>query len=181
MSFDLQPTLKGKLVSLRPLEPTDFDMLYEAGSDPLIWEQHPLHSRYKLANFRTFFDDAISSGGALIAHDAETNGVIGSSRFHGLDENKSEIEIGWSFLARSHWGGTYNGDMKRLMLHHAFRYVKTVVLLIHSSNIRSQRATEKIGGIRNGWRKAGEGTPCFLYEVTEESMIEQMRSGEHIN
>jgi RimJ/RimL family protein N-acetyltransferase len=42
--------------------------------------------------------------------------VIGSSRFHGYSEERSEVEIGWTFLARSHWGGRYNGELKRLML-----------------------------------------------------------------
>jgi RimJ/RimL family protein N-acetyltransferase len=32
-----------------------------------------------------------------------------------------EIEIGWTFLARRHWGGHINGEIKRLMLIHAFQ------------------------------------------------------------
>jgi len=53
--------------------------------------------------FREFFREALESGGALIATDARDGRVIGSSRFNGYDEHKSEIEIGWTFLARSHW------------------------------------------------------------------------------
>jgi RimJ/RimL family protein N-acetyltransferase len=41
MPFELQPTLKGALLVLRPLRPEDFDALYAVASDPLIWEQHP--------------------------------------------------------------------------------------------------------------------------------------------
>jgi N-acetyltransferase len=76
--------------------------------------------------------------------------VIGSSRFHGYDEAAGEVEIGWTFLARSHWGGQYNREMKRLMLEHAFRYVDRVVFLIDPANYRSQRAIEKIGAVRAG-------------------------------
>ena len=61
---------------------------------------------------------------------------------------------GWTFLARSHWGGEYNREMKRLMLDHAFRFVGRVVFLIDSANHRSQRATEKIGAVRAGTRYA---------------------------
>jgi len=170
MPFDLQPTLTGILVELSPLQASDFEALYAAASDPLIWEQHPVHDRYAPDKFRAFFDDAFASGGALTARDVKTQHLIGSSRFHGFDEEKSEIEIGWSFLARPYWGGAYNGDMKRLMLRHAFQYVDTVILLIHPNNMRSQRATEKIGGVRNGWGASGDGTRCFLYEVTKASM-----------
>jgi N-acetyltransferase len=128
--FDLQPTLRGKLLQLRPLRPDDFSALYAVASDPLIWEQHPQTDRYREDVFKEFFREALNSGGALVAVDSKDDKVIGSSRFYGYDENKSEIEIGWSFLARSHWGGVYNGEMKQLMLDHAFRFVANVVFLI---------------------------------------------------
>src|SRR5204863_6082489 len=99
MPFDLQPTLRGTLVELRPLRPEDFDALYAVASDPLIWEQHPAKDRYKLDVFQGFFREALASGGALVALDAADGRVIGSSRFYGYDEAKSEIEIGWTFLA----------------------------------------------------------------------------------
>lgn len=98
--------------------------------------------------------------------DAKTQQVIGSSRFHGYDKERSEIEIGWTFLARSHWGGIYNGELKRLMLQHAFRFVNCVVFLVSPQNLRSQRAVEKIGGIRAGSRPTGDGQDCYLYQIT---------------
>ncbi len=146
MSFDLQPVLKGKLLELRPLRPEDFNDLYAVGSDPLIWEQHPIKDRYKEEVFKGFFREALESGGALIAIDSKDGQVIGSSRFHGYDKEKSEIEIGWTFLARSHWGGIYNREMKQLMLRHAFQFVNSVIFLVGPQNLRSQRAMEKIGG-----------------------------------
>ena len=88
----------------------------------------------------------MESGGALIALDSKDNQVIGSSRFYGYDKEKSEIEIGWTFLARSHWGGIYNREMKQLMLRHAFQFVNSVIFLVGPQNLRSQRAMEKIGG-----------------------------------
>ena len=98
--FDLQPTLEGKLLRLRPLQPEDWDDLYAVASDPLIWELHPHKDRYKEEVFKEFFRDALASGGALIAVDSKDGRVIGSSRFHGYDKDKSEIEIGWTFLSQ---------------------------------------------------------------------------------
>ena len=169
MSFDRQPTLKGGLVELRPLRPDDFHDLYAVASDPLIWEQHPVKDRYKEDVFREFFDESLQSGGALIAIDAKDGHVIGSSRFHGCDENNSEVEIGWTFLARSHWGGMYNKEMKALMLRHAFKFVKHVVLLVSPQNFRSQRAIEKIGGVRVGSRPDASGRDSLVYQISAPS------------
>ncbi len=166
MSFDLQPTLKGELLELRPLRPDDFEDLYAVASDPLIWEQHPINDRYNEDVFKVFFHDALQSGGALIAIDSEDRQVIGSSRFHGYDKENSEVEIGWTFLARSHWGGVYNKEMKRLMLRHAFNFVGSVVLLVGPDNTRSQRAVVNIGGVRVGSRPDAGGRESLLYRVS---------------
>ena len=102
--------------------------------------------------------------------------VIGSSRFHGYDEETSEIEIGWTFLARSHWGGIYNKEMKRLMLRHAFKFVKNVIFLIGPQNVRSQRAIEKIGGVRVGSRPDGGGRESFVYQITAWTFAQEGRT-----
>jgi RimJ/RimL family protein N-acetyltransferase len=166
MAFELQPTLMGALVHLRPLRDEDFPALFAVASDPLIWEQHPDSDRYQEPVFREFFREAMGSGGALLAIDARTGAVIGSSRYHGYRAEPSEVEIGWTFLARSHWGGRYNGEMKQLMLEHAFRFVKRVVFLIGPENIRSQRAVEKIGAVQVGTRANERGRVSLVFEIS---------------
>jgi RimJ/RimL family protein N-acetyltransferase len=165
MAFDLQPVLRGELLSLRPLRWEDFADLYAVASDPLIWEQHPASDRYKEDVFRDFFREAMDSGGALLALDARHGGVIGSSRFYGYDEAASEVEIGWTFLARSCWGGAYNGEMKRLMLRHALRFVDQVVFLVGPGNLRSRKAMEKIGGVPAGVRRNANGWESLVYQI----------------
>jgi RimJ/RimL family protein N-acetyltransferase len=166
VSFDYQPVLKGDRLQLRPLRPEDYDDLYAVARDPLIWQQHPDHNRHEEPTFQAFFRDALASGGALIAIDARTQRVIGSSRFYGYHEQRSEVEIGWTFLARSHWGGIYNRQMKQLMLQHAFRFVDRVVFLVGPQNLRSQRAVEKIGAVRAGSRPDPVGRDSYLYQIT---------------
>ncbi len=165
MSFDLQPVLHGGLLELRPLRVNDFRALAAVATDPRIWEQHPEKDRYREEVFRRFFDEHLASGGALLAIDSETAEVVGTSRFHGYDSEQSEIEIGWTFLARSYWGGTYNREMKDLMLRHAFRFVQSVVFLVDPRNLRSQRAVEKVGGLRVGSRLDGGGRESFAYRI----------------
>ena len=157
MQFDFQPHLKGELTELRPLAPDDWADLFAVASDPLIWEQHPESDRHEEEVFRAFFKGALESGGAFVVIDRKTQRIVGSTRFHGYEPEKSEIEIGWTFLARKYWGGRYNREMKQLMLAHAFQFVENVVFYVGENNVRSRKATEKIGAIKNGMVKKGYG------------------------
>ena len=167
-AIDLQPVLTGELLELRPLRPDDFAELSAVASDPLIWEQHPARDRGEAGPFRQFFQEALDSGGALVALDRQDGRIIGSSRYH-RDTATGELEIGWTFLAREYWGGRYNGEMKQLMLRHAFRFVDRVVFLIGPRNVRSQRAVEKIGGRRVGSRVDGTGRESLVYQIMREA------------
>jgi len=145
VEFDLQPTLKGNLIELRPLRPQDFDALLSAASDPKIWEQHPESDRYQREVFQRFFDGALESKGAFAIVERKSGRIIGSSRYCNLDLTNREVEVGWTFLEREFWGGTYNRELKQLMLDHAFRFVDRVVFVVGEQNFRSQKALEKIG------------------------------------
>jgi RimJ/RimL family protein N-acetyltransferase len=165
-AVDLQPVLRGDLLELRPLRAEDFDGLFSVAADPLVWEQHPVKDRHEEDAFRSFFREQLESGGTLVAVDRADGSIVGSSRFHAYDEATSELEIGWTFLARSHWGGVYNREMKRLMLRHAFRFVDNVVFLVDPQNVRSQRAVEKIGAVRFGSRLDAGGRDSVAYRIS---------------
>ncbi|HUQ33415.1 MAG TPA: GNAT family N-acetyltransferase [Pyrinomonadaceae bacterium] len=174
-TFELQPRLTGELLEVRPLKPEDWKDLFAAASDPLIWEQHPARDRYKEEVFREFFQEALESGGAFAVIDRKTGTVIGSSRYFRFEPEKSEIEIGWTFLVRSHWGGKYNGELKRLMLEHAFKFVESVVFLIGPTNFRSQKAVEKIGGVliepRTKTNSHGQIVENVVYRITNPANV----------
>jgi RimJ/RimL family protein N-acetyltransferase len=175
VDFDLQPHLVGELVELQPLRPEHWDSLYAVASDPLIWAQHPATDRYKEEVFREFFREALESRGAFVVLDRKTQRVIGSSRYFGFDREKREIEIGWTFLAQSHWGGRYNGEMKRLMLDHAFKFVDSVFFLVGPNNLRSRRALEKIGATFSGKHETasvdGKMLDLVIYDVRKATGI----------
>jgi RimJ/RimL family protein N-acetyltransferase len=159
VDFDLQPTLKGDLMELRPLRPQDFDALFAAASDPKIWEQHPESDRYQREVFQRFFDGALESRGAFAIVERKSGRIIGSSRYCNLDPTNHEVEVGWTFLERAFWGGNYNRELKNLMLQHAFRFVDRVVFVVGENNIRSQKALAKIGAsfLKNAQLPAADG------------------------
>ena len=169
MDPDRQPTLEGDLVRLRPATAADWDALYAVARDPLLWAVHPAHDRWQESVFRAYFDAGLASGGALAILDRASGAVIGGSRYDNWKPDLDEIEIGWTYLARSHWGGAYNAEIKRLMLDHIHRFVRTAVFTVGEGNVRSRRAMEKIGGrLRDGVElrlMAGEMKPHVIYEI----------------
>jgi RimJ/RimL family protein N-acetyltransferase len=168
MPFDMQPTLTGERLLVRPIRETDRGEMFAAASDPQIWALHPSPDRYREPVFRAYFDAAIASRSAFAFVDRHTGEIVGSSRYHGADPERSEIEIGWTFLVRRCWGGDWNLDAKRLMLGHAFRWFDTVVFWVGAGNQRSRRAMEKIGGVlRDGTfrREAGGDHPYVVFEI----------------
>ena len=176
--MDRQPVLEGERLLLRPLRADDWDALYNVASDPLVWQQHPANDRWHEPVFRAYFADALAQGGALIAIDQASGAVIGSSRMQAYDPaDGGSVEIGWTFLARSHWGGDTNREMKRLMLDHALKYVERVDFWVGENNLRSRRAMEKIGGRlseRDGGVVATASGPArhVVYEITREGFAD---------
>ena len=170
MTLDLQPQLEGELLALRPLRPDDWEELFAVASDPLIWAGHPDRERYTEPVFREYFRTAIESRGALAVLDRATGRIIGSSRYVWRGPPRDELEIGWTFLARAFWGGTFNREMKRLMLQHAFQFVDRVVFIVGVTNIRSQKAMLKIGGVLTDRREVallhGQPSESVVFEVT---------------
>lgn len=170
--MDIQPThLQDANVRLVPLQETDFERLYQVASDPLIWEQHPSKTRYQREVFANYFKGAIESKGAFLVLDTQSGEPIGSSRFYDYDAARATILIGYTFLARSHWGSTYNRSLKTLMIEHAFTFSDHVVFHIGAQNIRSQKAIEKLGAVKMGELDLayyGEAAnPNFIYQINK--------------
>lgn len=172
-AFDRQPSLEGETLWLRPMRPDDWEAAYAVASDPDIWALHPAHDRWREDVFRRYFEDGLASGGMMAVIDKATGALIGSSRFHRREDG---LEIGYTFLARSHWGGATNRAMKRLMLTHALASHERVIFRVGETNWRSRRAMEKIGGrlLPEGEQveSGGRVVPHVLFEITRTSFAE---------
>ena len=158
---------------LRPLLASDFDELFAIASDPLIWEQHPVPNRYEKTVFRKFFDEGISQNAFAII-DRTTHSIIGSTRFYQYHESKSEVAIGYTFLSRSVWGGSYNSELKELMLDYAFRFVDQVSFHVGRNNLRSQKAMIKIGA-----RLVGKEIKTWSDRPPQESLVYAIKKEMH--
>lgn len=141
--MDRQPELQGELVRVAPTAPEDYAALYAVASDPAIWDQHPARDRWQEEVFRAFFNEGLATGGMLTIRDAADGAVIGATRY--VPAGETAVEIGWTFLARSHWRRGYNRELKRLMIDHALAEVDAVRFSAGVDNHRSRRAIEALG------------------------------------
>jgi len=168
--FNSQPTLRGQNLLLRPLTPEDYPSLYKVAADPLLWQGHPAKDRYQEDQFKVFFDEALKSKGALLALDIESAEVVGTSRFFPYPKDTNQLEIGWSFLARSHWGGKTNAEMKWLMINHVFRDFDRVYFRVDATNLRSQKSILKIGATQIDSNVSATGEEWFHYCIRRDDV-----------
>jgi RimJ/RimL family protein N-acetyltransferase len=144
-NFNYQPQLIGETLSIRPLEANDYSALFACASDKHIWAGHPATDRYKEDVFAKMFDEGLASQACVVISENDTGKLVGWSRYYVAEDGPQDISIGFTFLSRAHWGGQSNGQVKRLMLKHAFEYFDNVWFHIAPTNIRSQKATQKLG------------------------------------
>lgn len=146
-SFDDQPVLDGPTLHLRPLAADDLDGLAAAASDPETWAGHPARERYKRDVFEPYFRFLLDSGGTLAVRDRKNGEIIGCSRYYAPPDRPDGISIGFTFLRHAYSGGQSNFEMKSLMLDHAFERFPSVWFHIAPTNIRSEKATKKLGAV----------------------------------
>jgi RimJ/RimL family protein N-acetyltransferase len=136
----MHTTLTGRQVVLEPLEERHREPLFAVASDPEIFRyfSHDLSRR-------ELFDRWLDTGFAdltFVTVDRASGEPIGSSRLMTLVPEHRRLEIGNTWLARSHWGTGANTEAKYLMLEHAFEQlgVRRVEFKTDATNERSRAA-----------------------------------------
>jgi N-acetyltransferase len=144
-------TLEGELVRLEPLEPRHEEGLWEASRDERTWtwlsvlqprSREELHEYVEAALANAH--DGLERPFATI--DRADGRVVGSTRYLALRPEHRSLEIGWTWLHPSVWGGGINVEAKLLMLGHAFEELGClrVELKTDARNERSRRAMEAL-------------------------------------
>jgi RimJ/RimL family protein N-acetyltransferase len=139
-------TIESKNICLRPLDEADYEDLYAVASDPLVWEQHPVKRNQKEV-FDLFFTGAIDSKTSFAIIDLASDSLIGTTRYYDFSTEESSVGIGYTFMSRAYWGRGFNREVKKVMIEKAFEYVSLVKFHVALSNIRSQKAVQKLGAI----------------------------------
>jgi RimJ/RimL family protein N-acetyltransferase len=157
-AFDPRPTtLAGTHVVVAPLTPAHAPDLFAAGQDEATWEFMPRPA------LRSVDDAASMVRQALVETDAglevafvmvstASGTAVGSTRFLDIQRPHRALEIGWTWIGPSWQRTAINTECKLLLLGHAFDRLGAhrVTLKTDARNLRSQRAIERIGAVREG-------------------------------
>ncbi len=148
--------LQGQLVSLVPLQKDHLPDLIEAGRDAAVWEFLPVDGS-KPGNMSAYIHDAILKrvSGEQYPFTVIENAsgkAIGSTRLFDIFPEHKKLEIGWTWYDKRYWGKGYNTECKLLLLTYCFETLQTnrVQIKTRTTNIRSQKAIEKIGAKLEG-------------------------------
>jgi RimJ/RimL family protein N-acetyltransferase len=167
--------LEGRIVRLEPLAEEHFAALAVAAADPEIWRWMSADgSRPEL--FRSWFDESLADRIAYATVDAATGRPVGSSSFLALVPEHRRVEIGHTWLARSHWRTGANVEAKLLMLEHAFGTMgmRRVEFKTDALNERSRLALEALPAQFEGIHRRhmlvrdGENRDSAWYSVIDE-------------
>ena len=178
------PTLEGRIVRLEPLERRHLDDLWVACRDPAVWTWLPIVQPNDHAELRAWLDEALAGPYLPLATiDLREGRAVGSTRFLALRPEHRSVEIGWTWLAASHWGSGANVEAKLLQLTHAFETwgCRRVELKTDALNERSRKAIEALGASFEGIHRkhmlvrGGENRDTAWYAILDDDW-EEVRS-----
>lgn len=150
-------TLTGRRAQLKPLTLDHAEELFSVAQDPEIWAHMPVPTPKNVADVRAWIENALNmqAQGVVLPFaiiDRATNRAIGSTRYLDISPHDRHVEIGWTWLGKNFWRTPINTECKFLLLEHAFETLGCIRVALKTDlrNERSQRAIERIGGVREG-------------------------------
>jgi N-acetyltransferase len=180
--------LRGKTIYLLTLQPQNKEVIRQLARDERIWEFNQtllLNESYD-SQFDHYFRTALdlsSLGGqqSFTIHLVNDNSIIGMSRFYEINPKEKRLAIGYTWYVPEAWGRVYNKECKLLMLSYVFdvlHYNRAEFHVAHQ-NIRSQRALEKFGAVKegvlrkHGYRNDGARRDTVLYSIINDEWPEK--------
>lgn len=172
--------LENEMVLLKPLVKEDSQGILATGSYLEIWS-HLSTTIEKESDVQYFVDKALTAKiqkeefpFAIV--DKISGKIIGSTRFMDIDEKHQRLEIGYTWITPAFWRTAVNTNCKYLLLQYCFEVLglQRVQLKTDHENIRSQKAIERIGAIKEGIlrnhmvRKDGTTRHTVMYSITRE-------------
>lgn len=158
MNIDISK-LKGKYIYLQLLQADHKETLRSLAKDERIWEGNRGFIINETFNeqFDKYFATAIDNnamGGqqAFVMRKTNDDAILGMTRFLNIDKKDKRLEIGYTWYIPAVWGKVYNKECKLLLLQYTFEVLNfnRAQFNVAAQNIRSQKAVEKIGGVKEG-------------------------------
>ena len=154
--------LSGDYVYLLPATEADREPLRLLAKDERIWAytQSLLITETYDQQFDEYFNGALDleksgTGQAFVVREKArpaTDRIIGMTRLYAIDWTTRRLEIGYTWYTPEVYGKVHNKECKLLLLNYIFGELAfhRVEFRVAHLNVRSQKAVQKIGGVREG-------------------------------
>jgi N-acetyltransferase len=174
--------LRGQAIYLEPIGEQHREALRPLAKDERLWEFTKtllIDATYD-EQFNQYFDEAMATaslgGQGFIIRATCDDSLIGMTRFHSVDRPNKALSIGYTWYIPAVWGKVHNKECKLLMLQYVFEnlHFNRAEFRVAHQNIRSQKAVEKIGGVRegilrkNGYRNDGKIRHTVIFSIIDE-------------
>lgn len=172
--------LEGCVIKLVPMQEKHKPELVKLLNNPLIWE-YTWRKITSAEQAEQLIDAALvnQSKGTDIPYvmiEQATGRIVGTTRIMHLDRTHRNAEIGCTWISPDYWRTAVNTESKSLLLQYCFEELGLIRVdfSIVSDNLRSQRAIERIGAVREGVQRkdritaGGQAMDIVLYSIIDD-------------
>jgi RimJ/RimL family protein N-acetyltransferase len=157
-SFKVKPViLSQRLVRLEPLSEAHIPGLAEAGRDESLWQymrygQVTTPEKMRTLVFQLLEWQSRGTDLPFAVINLPENRVVGMTRYMNIEPANWNLEIGGTWYAPGFQRTGVNTECKYLLLGHAFETLGCLRVQFRTDvrNLRSQRAIERLGAVREG-------------------------------
>ena len=159
ITADQLPALRGAYIYLEPATEAHRELLRPLAKDERLWEftKTLLITDTYDTQFDDYYNIALATtvnenGQAFVIRQTKDNRILGMTRVHNVVLKDRGCEIGHTWYVPDVWGQVHNKECKLLLLTHLIERLgfARVAFRVAHQNVRSQKAVEKIGGVREG-------------------------------
>ncbi len=172
--------LQNEIVKLEPINLSHIEGIFTAASDPSIWEHMSIELLSK-ENVMKYVQDGIKKREAqtdyvFVIIDQSTGQIVGATSYMDISLEHKRLEIGSTWLNPNVWRTNINTNCKYLLLKYGFEQLEMQRIQIKTGheNIRSQKAIERIGAVKEGVlrnhmiRKEGTIRHTVMYSIVDD-------------
>ena len=172
--------LEGSVIRLVPMQEEHKPELVKLLNNPLIWE-YTWRKIKSAEQAEQLIDAALvnQAKGAdipFVMIEQATGRIAGTTRIMHLDRTHRNAEIGCTWISPDYWRTSVNTESKSLLLEYCFEKLGLIRVdfSVVNDNLRSQRAIERIGAVREGVQRKdrisadGEAMDIVLYSIIDD-------------
>jgi RimJ/RimL family protein N-acetyltransferase len=156
--MEIRPlTLNGKIIRLEPMSEDHVPALARVGLEPGIWQNMVYGQINTQEDLRAWVGEmlrrqALGSDLPFTVILQANDQPIGATRYMEIHPQHRNLEIGGTWYGLDYQGSGVNAEAKYLLLRQAFEVWGCIRVQIKTDvrNIRSQRAIERLGAVREG-------------------------------